>query len=47
MKDTTRHFLNKKMLEGRDLCFVVGGAYGFSKEVYKAADTKLSLSAVS
>ncbi len=37
-------FLNKKFLEGRDLCFVVGGAYGFSKEVYKAADTKVSLS---
>ena len=37
-------FLNKKFLEGRDLCFVVSGAYGFSKDVYKAADTKLSLS---
>jgi len=38
------HFLNKKMLEGRDLCFVVGGAYGFSEDLYKIADTKLSLS---
>lgn len=37
-------FLNKKIMEGRDLCFVVGGAYGFSKELYKAADTMVSLS---
>lgn len=28
----------------RHLCFVVGGAFGFSDEVYKAAHDKLSLS---
>lgn len=29
---------------GKDLCFVIGGAYGFSPEVYAAASDKLSLS---
>jgi len=28
----------------RSICFVVGGAYGFSEEVYKSADTKISIS---
>ena len=28
----------------RSVCFVVGGAYGFSDEVYKRANTKLSIS---
>ena len=28
----------------RHLCFVIGGAYGFSDEVYKAAHDKVSLS---
>ncbi len=28
----------------RDLVFVIGGAYGFSKEVYSRADSKISLS---
>lgn len=28
----------------RELCFIIGGAYGFSEPVYKAADEKLSLS---
>lgn len=28
----------------RDIIFVIGGAYGFSKEVYARADSKLSLS---
>mgnify|MGYP002856848198 CR=1 FL=1 len=28
----------------RHLCFVIGGAYGFSNEVYKAAHDKVSLS---
>lgn len=33
-------------LEGRvnHLCFVIGGAYGFSEEVYKRADEMMSLS---
>ena len=39
-----------KMLEekmsrsGRDLVFVIGGAYGFSGEVYSRADSRISLS---
>lgn len=28
----------------RDLVFVIGGAYGFSKEVYSRADSRISLS---
>ena len=34
----------KKMNGGRDLALVIGGAYGFSKEVYARANGKLSLS---
>jgi len=38
-------FLEKKMLSGlKELVFVIGGPYGFSDEVYKKADTKISLS---
>ena len=37
-------FLQKKMASGKDLTLVIGGAYGFSKEVYQRADGKLSLS---
>jgi len=29
---------------GRDICFVIGGAYGFSREVYDKASGKVSLS---
>jgi 23S rRNA (pseudouridine1915-N3)-methyltransferase len=29
---------------GKDICFVIGGAYGFSREVYDVASGKLSLS---
>lgn len=36
--------LQKKMLGSRDVAFVVGGPYGFSKEVYERADGKISLS---
>lgn len=28
---------------GKDICFVIGGAYGFSAEVYAAAGGKISL----
>ena len=39
------NFLNKRMVSGcRNLCFVVGGAFGFSKDVYDAASYKISLS---
>ena len=38
------NFLQKKMGSGRDLTLVIGGAYGFSKEVYDRANGKISLS---
>ena len=37
-------FLQKKMASGKDLTLVIGGAYGFSQEVYARANGKLSLS---
>lgn len=38
-------FLQKKMaLEGRDIVIIIGGAYGFSDDVYKRANSKISLS---
>lgn len=38
-------FINEKLLHGtKRLVFVVGGAYGFSDEVYKRSQWKLSLS---
>ena len=38
-------FLEEKISRGgRDLVFVIGGAYGFSDRVYGRADAKLSLS---
>jgi 23S rRNA (pseudouridine1915-N3)-methyltransferase len=37
-------WLQKKMSAGKDLALVIGGAYGFSKEVYDRANGKLSLS---
>ena len=37
-------FLQKKMGSGRDLTLIIGGAYGFSKDVYTRADGKISLS---
>lgn len=37
-------FLQKKMSSGKDLTLVIGGPYGFSKEVYARANGKLSLS---
>jgi 23S rRNA (pseudouridine1915-N3)-methyltransferase len=38
------NFLNVKINEGRDICMVVGGAYGFSDELYSIARDKISLS---
>jgi 23S rRNA (pseudouridine1915-N3)-methyltransferase len=29
---------------GKDIVFVIGGAYGFSEEVYRRAGSKMSLS---
>lgn len=37
-------FIQKRMLGGQDVTFVVGGPYGFSKEVYERANGKISLS---
>ena len=37
-------YISSRLLSGRDLVFVVGGAYGFSDEVYSRADGKISLS---
>lgn len=37
-------FLQKRMNSGMDLVFVIGGPFGFSKEVYSRSDTKLALS---
>ena len=37
-------FLQKKFSQGRDIVFVIGGAYGFSPEVYDRAESMLSLS---
>lgn len=36
--------LQSDMARGRNMVFVVGGAYGFSQDVYGRADEKLSLS---
>lgn len=38
-------FLQKRMNSGlKQLIFIVGGPYGFSEELYRRADSKLSLS---
>jgi len=38
-------WIEKKMIAGiRQLVFVIGGPYGFSKMVYQRADSKISLS---
>ena len=37
-------FLQKKMCSGKDLTLVIGGPYGFCKEVYDRANGKISLS---
>lgn len=37
-------WLRRKQATARRLVFVIGGPYGFSKEVYSRADEKISLS---
>ena len=37
-------WLEKKQLHARRLIFIIGGPYGFSKDVYARADEKISLS---
>lgn len=39
-------FLQKKMAAGKDLTLVIGGAYGFSNDVYSRANGKISLSSM-
>lgn len=40
-------FIQKKMNQGgKAICFVVGGAYGFSEEVYTKANGKIKLSSM-
>ena len=39
-----RELQNRMNRSTRDICFVVGGAYGFSPEVYARASGKISLS---
>lgn len=37
-------FLEQRALEGREICFIIGGPEGLPQEVIKAADTHWSLS---
>ena len=37
-------FIQKKIIYGKDIVFVIGGAYGFSQEVYKRSNELISLS---
>ena len=37
-------FFEKRTVEGLDICMLIGGAYGFSDQVYNIADQKISLS---
>ncbi len=37
-------FLEKKLVDEPDIALVIGGAYGFSEEIYQRANGKLSLS---
>lgn len=36
--------IRKQMVSGKDIVYVIGGAYGFSQAVYDRADGKISLS---
>lgn len=38
------HLQKKMNYEGKDIVFVIGGAYGFSQKVYQRANGKISLS---
>jgi 23S rRNA (pseudouridine1915-N3)-methyltransferase len=37
-------FIKKSMISGRDIVLLIGGAYGFSENVYSRANDKISLS---
>lgn len=36
--------IQKKLNTGKDIVYVIGGAYGFSDDVYARSDSKISLS---
>ncbi len=44
--ELARIIQDKINYEGRDIVYVIGGAYGFSDAVYARADSKLSLSSM-
>ena len=39
-------FLNRRILEGRDICMIIGGPFGFWGEVIKKSRFRISLSAM-
>lgn len=39
-------FLQKRMNSSLDIIFIIGGPYGFSEEMYKRANDKISLSSM-
>ena len=43
-KDFSSYLENKLMPSGKNIIFIIGGAYGFSDAVYARANAKLSLS---
>ena len=44
VKDFAKVLQDKISYIGKDIVFVIGGAYGFSQAVYERADSKISLS---
>ena len=42
--ESASYIQNKMACNGRNIAFVIGGAYGFSQKVYDRADSKMSLS---
>lgn len=43
-KEFSSYLENKLMPSGKNIIFIIGGAYGFSEAVYQRADSKISLS---
>jgi 23S rRNA (pseudouridine1915-N3)-methyltransferase len=43
-KEFSSYLENKLMPSGKNIIFIIGGAYGFSDAVYARANAKLSLS---
>ncbi len=40
----SEEFADKLIRPGKDLCFIIGGSYGVSEEIFKRADSVISLS---